>query len=386
VLHVFFSEGKMNRLLGKSNMKSVFRAALIGVPLPLCSCGVIPTAISIHKNGASKGAAVSFLISTPQTGVDSILVTYSLLGLPFAIVRPIVAFFTGIMGGFFTNRAENRSETPPKVAEKQEPPDKRINPLVAIFKYAFVDFLQDIAKWLVIGLLVAALIAVFVPDDFFASYLHHDFLGMIIILLVSIPVYVCATSSVPIAAVLILKGLSPGAALVFLMAGPATNAATISVIGKVMGRKTLFIYLFTIIAGALLSGLFIDYFLPREWFVSGLSAHHQHAHGLLPPFVHLASGVLMTALIANIFLMKWFQKMKKNEPQFILDKSDVKVFVRGMNCNHCKNTVETNLLKLEGIESVKVNLDTETVLLAGNNIDLNKVKSTVESLGYKFEP
>lgn len=385
VLHVFFSEGKMNRLLGKSNMKSVLRAALIGIPLPLCSCGVIPTGISIHKNGASKGAAVSFLISTPQTGVDSILVTYSLLGLPFAIVRPIVALFTGIMGGFFTNRAEHRTETPLKAAEIPVSRDKSIHPLVAIFKYAFVDFLQDIAKWLVIGLLVAALIAVFVPDDFFASYLHHDFLGMLIILLVSIPIYVCATSSVPIAAVLILKGLSPGAALVFLMAGPATNAATISVIGKVMGRKTLFIYLFTIISGALFSGLFIDYFLPREWFVSGLSAHHHHEHGLLPSFVHLASGLLMTGLIANVFLMQWLKKMKKNEPQFTLDKPELKVFVRGMNCNHCKNTVETNLLKLDGIDTVKVNLDTETVLLAGRNVDLNQVKSTVEGLGYRFE-
>ncbi|QQS52746.1 MAG: permease [Bacteroidota bacterium] len=385
VLHVFFPEGKMNRLLGKSNMKSVLRAALIGIPLPLCSCGVIPTGISIHKNGASKGAAVSFLISTPQTGVDSILVTYSLLGLPFAIVRPIVAFFTGIMGGYLTNRAENRSEAPSKAAEIPVPRDKSIHPLVAIFKYAFVDFLQDIAKWLVIGLLVAALIAVFVPDDFFASYLHHDFLGMLIILVVSIPIYVCATSSVPIAAVLILKGLSPGAALVFLMAGPATNAATISVIGKAMGKRTLIIYLFTIISGALLSGLFIDYFLPREWFVSGLNAHHHHEHGLLPPFVHLASGILMTALIANVFLLKWMKKMKKTEPQFTLDKPDIRVFVRGMNCNHCKNTVETNLLKLEGIDAVKVNLDTETVLLEGRNVDLLKVKSTVESLGYKFE-
>jgi uncharacterized membrane protein YraQ (UPF0718 family) len=209
LLHVFFPGGKINHLLGKSNMKSVLRAALIGIPLPLCSCGVIPTGISIHKNGASKGAAISFLISTPQTGVDSIMVTYSLLGLPFAIVRPVVALMTGVIGGFFTNNLENKTSVAPAPVVTTSENTKFKNPVLEIFRYAFVDFLQDIAKWLVIGLLLAALIAVVVPDDFFASYIHNDFMGMLIILLASIPVYVCATSSVPIAAVLMLIGISP---------------------------------------------------------------------------------------------------------------------------------------------------------------------------------
>lgn len=384
VLHVFFPEGKINRLLGTANLKSVVRAALIGIPLPLCSCGVIPTGVSIHKNGASKGAAISFLISTPQTGVDSIMVTYSLLGLPFAIVRPIVALVTGVFGGIFSNHFE--ADKVPLVEEKKitKEVSKLKNPLKEIFRYAFVDFLQDIAKWLIIGLLLAALIAVLVPDDFFASYIHNDFVGMLIILAASIPVYVCATSSVPIAAVLMLKGISPGAALVFLMAGPATNAATISVIGNSMGRKTLLVYLGTLISGALFSGLFIDYVLPREWFTVVGGIHH-HEHGILPQWLTIISAIAMTALILNIYLQKMFKKFKKDKaPQFSLDTGAITVTVKGMTCNHCKNNVVTNLEKLEGIDSVDVNLDTQMVSLSGSNVNLDKVKETVENIGYTF--
>ncbi|MBN1117089.1 MAG: permease [Bacteroidales bacterium] len=387
LLHVFLPDGRINKLLGKSNMKSVIKAALIGIPLPLCSCGVIPTGVSIHKNGASKGAAISFLISTPQTGVDSIMVTYSLLGIPFAIVRPIVALITGVFGGFFTNQvSKNEIQLDEKVNTLSSTGKKeKKNPVVELFRYAFVDFLEDIAKWFIIGLLIAALIAMLVPDDFFASYIKNDFVGMLIILVASIPVYVCATSSVPIAAVLMLKGISPGAALVFLMAGPATNAATISVIGNSMGRKTLTVYLVTLIAGALLSGLFIDYFLPRDWFISALSEHN-HNHGLLPKWVHVASGLLMVFLLINIYIRKFLRKFKsKKNIETQIDMGDIKVFVRGMNCNHCKMSVETNLSKLDGINGVEVDLEREQVTLSGDNIDLNKVKTTVESIGYKFE-
>lgn len=390
ILHVVFPEGKINKILGKSSLKSVLMAALIGVPLPLCSCGVIPTGISIHKEGASKGAAVSFLISTPQTGIDSIMVTYSLLGLPFAIVRPVVAFITGIFGGIFTNRLEP-AVTPVQMLSKtseEKEQSKVKKPVVEIFRYAFVEFLEDIAKWLVIGLLVAALIAVFVPDDFFTSYIKNDFLGMIIILLVSVPMYVCATSSVPIAAVLLMKGISPGAALVFLMAGPATNAATISVIGRSMGRKTLFTYLFTIIAGALLSGLFIDFFLPREWFVSSLSHNHgSHEHGFLPYWLQLISGILITALIVNVFLRKLITKFKSKSDLNTKSESmdEMKVFVRGMTCNHCKMSVENNLKKLEGIDEISADLASEIVTIKGKTVNLDKVKEIIESIGYTYD-
>jgi len=390
ILHVFFPQGKINRLLGSSTIRSVFRAALIGIPLPLCSCGVIPTGISIHKNGASKGAAVSFLISTPQTGVDSIMVTYSLLGLPFAILRPVIALITGVFGGVITNKLESSTgiKPPDKASDGTENEKNHKNPIPEIFRYAFVEFLEDIAKWLVIGLLVAALIAVFVPDDFFASYIHNDLLGMLIILAASIPMYVCATSSVPIAAVLMLKGLSPGAALVFLMAGPATNAATISVIGKSMGRKTLFIYLSTLILGALVSGLTVDYLLPREWFTGAIAHMHTgHEHNLLPYGVHFISGILITLFILNIYLRKLIRIVKNRIPVKSTSESamnEIKVFVRGMSCNHCKISVESNLKKLDGIEKIVADVDKGVVTLAGNSIDLDKVKDIVEGIGYKY--
>lgn len=385
LLHVVFPRERINALLGRANLRSVLRAALIGIPLPLCSCGVIPTGISIHRNGASRGAAISFLISTPQTGVDSIMVTYSLLGLPFAVVRPIVALITGVFGGMVTNRVETEEENvEAQSATSVESDEKFKNPVLEVFRYAFVEFLEDIAKWLVIGLVIAALIAVFVPDDFFAAHITSDFVGMLIILVASVPVYVCATSSVPIAAVLMMKGLSPGAALVFLMAGPATNAATISVIGNSMGRKTLITYLATLIAGALISGLFVDLFLPEAWFTSAMqSMHHGHEHGLLPFWLQLTSGIAITLMILNIFfrrLMKRFSKNKKASEVM----GDKKVIVKGMNCNHCKMTVETNLKKLEGITSIYADLDTETVTITGDNADLQAVQKTVEELGYKY--
>jgi uncharacterized protein len=391
ILHVFFPEGKINRLLGSSNIKSVLRAALIGIPLPLCSCGVIPTGVSIHKNGASKGASISFLISTPQTGVDSIMVTYSLLGLPFAIVRPIVALITGVLGGAITNKLEPEIEIKPLTTNNKISANGNSvkNPIRNIFHYAYIEFLEDIAKWLVIGLLIAALIAVFVPDDFFANYIHNDFMGMLIILAASIPVYVCATSSVPIAAVLMMKGISPGAALVFLMAGPATNAATISVIGNSMGRKTLFTYLGTLIAGALLSGLFINAFLPREWFTEAISHLHEgHEHGLLPYWLQLISGIAITLLLLNIFIRRLIKSIKSRSVTTVKEEmamNETKVFVRGMNCNHCKMSVENNLMGLEGIEKINADVDKEIVTITGENVDLDKVKETVESIGYKYD-
>ena len=406
ILHVFFPQGKINKLLGATNTRSVFMAALFGVPLPLCSCGVIPTGVSIHKSGASKGSAVSFLISTPQTGVDSIMVTYSLLGLPFAIIRPIVAFITGIVGGIITNKVEPAKDND-KSSTITVTEQKIKNPVKEILRYAFVDFLADIAKWLVIGLAIAALIAVFVPDDFFASYIKSDFLGMLIILVASIPVYVCATSSVPIAAVLLLKGISPGAALVFLMAGPATNAATISVIGNSMGRKTLFAYLFTISAGAMLFGWIIDAFLPREWFTLLSGEHMHHEHGLLPRWLMISSGMVMIAAILNIFIRKWIKKLKPATKKTVspvieekpsatgFDFSNLKnvkidtmkeevVTIKGMNCSHCKANVENAVMKIAGIKSITADVDKEQAVISGENIDLDEVKKAVEDIGYKF--
>jgi uncharacterized protein len=390
ILHVFFPEKRINKLLRGKSTKSVVTAALLGIPLPLCSCGVIPTGVSMYKNGASKGSSVSFLISTPQTGVDSIMVTYSLLGWPFAVLRPVVALITGFFGGIITNATDNTSGKNISTAVQSEKGNNEKGFWPArIIKYAFVEFLEDIAKWMVIGLLIAAFIAVLVPADFFATYIHNDLLGMLIILAASIPVYVCATSSVPIAAVLMLKGLSPGAALVFLMAGPATNAATIAVIGNAMGRKTLISYLATIITGALVFGLAADFLIPREFFTSYFPVMDmEHTHEILPGWLHTASAIVLTAAILNIFYI-WLKKRVRQKRTITnlkpLAMNEYRVKVKGMTCNHCKSNVETHVKNVEGVDNVDADIGTGEVLITGEKVNLDQVKEAVEGIGYKFD-
>lgn len=390
ILHIYFPKHKVNRFIGKANLSSVVKSALLGIPLPLCSCGVIPTGVSFHKSGASKGAAVSFLISTPQTGIDSILVTYSLLGLPFALIRPIIALITGITGGIFTNVLDEEEQNA-KSSQNISKPDSKLTAsqkFREMFRYAFVEFMQDISKWLIIGLLVAALIAVLIPDDFFSMYIHNQFLSMFLVLLASVPLYVCATGSVPIAAVLLMKGISPGAALVFLMAGPATNVATITVIGKSMGRKTLIAYMLSIISGALIFGFLINTLLPSSWFAvdttTGMHTGHQE-HELLPYWFKLSSTIMLILLIINGYYQKYKENKAENKRLTKINKDMLKkVKVNGMTCNHCKANVETNLGKIEGIQSVDANITTSEVSINGDSINLEEVKKTVEDLGYNY--
>jgi len=362
--------------------------------LPLCSCGVIPTGISFYKSGASKGSTVSFLISTPQTGLDSIFATYSMLGLPFAILRPVIAFISGVFGGTITNYLDRNSIAEPQIFVEQNPHIKKENPFKSMFFYAFYEFLQDIAKWLIVGLLLAAFISMIVPDDFFQEYIHNDFLSMLIILAISVPLYVCATGSIPIAAVLIMKGISPGAAFVFLMAGPATNAATITVLGKVMGKTALIGYLSSIIISSMFFGFIIDQFLPREWFTTfHIHGNHSMEHGL-PFWFEITSSILLLVFILNIYIRKFISKLKsKIKPNFVHSKSNNKVDtakftyikVKGLDCNHCKINIENSLSLLPDIESVDADINSSVVKIKSNNFQSLIIEKTIESLGLKYE-
>ena len=258
IMHAFLPSRLYRRYLGGSSFRSVVNAALLGVPLPLCSCGVIPTAMSLRREGASKGAAVSFLIATPQTGVDSIFATYSLMGLHFALLRPLAALVTALFGGELVNLFDKQDEAL-RADEQSVTPKAQtfVEKMVEALRYAFVDMMQDIGRWLVVGLVVAGLITLFVPDSFFALFADNSLLSMLIVLLFAMPMYLCATGSIPIAVALMMKGLSPGTALVLLMAGPAVNAASMMVVGKVLGRRTLLLYLASIIGGAMAFGLAI---------------------------------------------------------------------------------------------------------------------------------
>ncbi|OYP53909.1 hypothetical protein CIK99_14720 [Prevotella sp. P5-92] len=281
VMHAFIPGMVYNRYLGGKGFKSVFYGALFGIPLPLCSCGVLPTAMSLRKQGASKGATASFLISTPETGVDSIIATYSVLGLPFAVIRPVAAFCNAIMGGWLINKFGDKDEVVPVDASaktccchhKQEETHHEgfLGKMREALRFGFVEMIEDIGKWLVIGLVIAGLITVFVPDEFFALFRGNTQLSMLLVLCIAIPMYICATGSIPIAVALMMKGLTPGAALVLLMAGPACNMASILVINKTLGRKSLVLYLVSIITMAILWGHVVDYLLPAEWFQMALS-------------------------------------------------------------------------------------------------------------------
>lgn len=401
ILHVTIDKDKIVKYLGENSLKSALYAAIIGIPLPLCSCGVIPTGVSFYKEGASKSATVSFLISTPQTGVDSILVTYSMLGLPFAIIRPIVALFSGLLGGILTTfTSEKEKPTPATLADASftidhsmlnTSPDscgcenecktkKTNNKFIEIFRYAFIDFMEDIAKWLLIGLLLAALISIAIPDDFF-TMINSSFLGILIILIASIPLYICATSSVPLAAVLLLKGLSPGAVLVFLMAGPATNIATITVLSKSIGKRATISYLATIIFSAIIFGLFIDSFLPPEWFAINSNTHMDHEHSLLPAWLEISSTIILMGTLVNA-LFKKYNILWYNRKTMDTTENSILLQVEGMTCNHCKTSVEKQMLKQKNVDSVTVDLSSGKVTVVGKKIDVSKLEIEIESLGY----
>lgn len=405
LLKVYFPQKHIDKYLGKPTAKSAINASLLGVPMPLCSCGVIPTGISFYKNGASRGATNSFLISTPQTGVDSIFATYSMLGWPFALLRPVVAFTTGIVGGILTNLIIKDKPKPKPAARSLyselkldvktinktaavcdddclPEPSKELHPLVRAANYAFVELLQDIAKWLILGFLAATLISVLLPPDFFTMFKGYGFIEILIVLAASVPIYICATGSIPIAAVLLMKGVSPGAALVFLMAGPATNVATITVIGKTMGRKTLLVYLGSIIGGAMFFGLLVDWFIPAEFILGKMSHVHGsgEAHEMLPQWLGILSAVTLVVIIISGYFIERIQKSKKME----LDKSQT-IRVEGMTCSHCEAAINRNLSKLEGIEQVVADKNTAQVKIKGAKIDLNAVEQVVAELGYQYK-
>jgi uncharacterized membrane protein YraQ (UPF0718 family)/copper chaperone CopZ len=377
ILHVLIPKELVTKQIGKKNIWSILKATLLGVPLPLCSCGVIPTGVSFYKNGASKGATNAFLISTPQTGVDSILITSSLMNWPWAIMRPIVALITGVFGGLLTDKMDITTNS----IEIDDCSDCNVNPkrhwLIEIIDYAFFEFLPDISRQLIVGILIAVAITIFTPPSVFSEYLTNPFLNMLLILVASIPLYVCATGSVPIASSLLLLGVSPGAVLVFLMAGPATNAATISVLWKSLGKKATLAYLISIIGGALFFGVLIDYILPTTWFTITETVS-THIHGESTSWIAISSAILLMSLILIV-------EIKKQLPKTHIKMENSKTYtVNGMTCNHCKNSVETNLVKANTIDEAIVDLEAKSVTVKGSATS-DEVKAIVDGLGFEFK-
>lgn len=309
-IHIFLDEAVIARRLGPANFRSVLWAALLGVPLPLCSCGVIPAAVSLRKKGASKGAVMSFLISTPESGIDSFLLSFALLDPILAFSRPIAAFITAVIAG----AAENRFGLPDgNGAQEREhgtccascaggagPGAPKPGFKARFFegmRYGFVEMLGDIGKWLIIGLVLAGVISYSFPQSFFESYMGSGFISMVVMLLIGIPMYICASASTPIAAAMLAKGLSPGAALVFLLAGPATNAAGISVLTRIMGKRSVVIYLAAISLSALAMGGLVNVIYAGSGINAAASMGHAAEH--MPGWLKTLSAFALMILTAN---------------------------------------------------------------------------------------
>ena len=307
ILHIFLKEGTIAKHLGKDDFFSVVKASLFGIPLPLCSCGVIPAALSLRKQGASKGSVMSFLISTPTTGIDSIFATYSLLGGVFTIYRIgaafITAIFSGVAANIFLSKEIKQEASESKCASKSccshNHDDKSLSffdNVKGVFKYAFGDLLKDAGAWLILGIFIGGAISYFVPESFVERYMGSTWLSMIIMLIIGIPMYVCATGSIPIAAALMLKGLNPGAAFVFLMVGPATNSTALTVIIKELGFKAAVIFLSSIVVSSLSMGALLNYVY--QYVNIDITTHLLKHSELLPVEVEIIASVFLIALIA----------------------------------------------------------------------------------------
>ena len=315
LIQVFVDKDKIAKHLGKPGFKSVLLAAIFGIPLPLCSCGVIPAAISLKKNGASKGAVLSFLISTPESGVDSIAISYALLDPLMTVFRPVAAFITAIVAGISENIfGERDKDALTQQADScifcDEKDHKHNHSFISRFRYgmryAFIDLLGDIAKWLTIGIVIGGIISYFVPQSFIENFLGSSWQAMLVMLAVGIPLYICASASTPIAAALIAKGMSPGVALVFLLAGPATNTAGILAVGKFLGKRSAVLYLLSISVSAVLLGLLLN----QIYFISGINIKTTlgKASDILPHYIKLISAIILVILMINAIL-----KMKREK-------------------------------------------------------------------------
>ena len=377
LLHVFVPKRFYSRYLSRSNRFSVLWAALLGVPLPLCSCGVIPTAIGLRNEKASKGAIASFLIATPQTGIDSILAPFSLMGLGFAIIRPVAALITGICGGLLVNRFVGHDDD--GTESSAVCPIDGGNKLWQVLKYAYFDMIRDIGGRLVIGLVVAALIQVAVPDEFFLSFGSQPLLQMLVILAIAIPMYICSTGSIPVAAALMMKGLSPGAALVMLMAGPAVNLASILVVHKSMGRRFTTIYLLTIVGFSILFGLLLNA-TGLQLFTASVSHACCMDATALPGTFKLICATVLTLLIIYALMMKLFGRFS-NHPS---DPDTVVYRVEDMHCSHCEAAVIRAVEQLPGVQTAKASASANTLTIKGPATE-ESIRQAVEGIGYTFK-
>jgi uncharacterized membrane protein YraQ (UPF0718 family)/copper chaperone CopZ len=380
ILHAFFPETVIRRHLGPDTFGSVVKATLFGIPLPICSCGVVPVAASLKNSGASRGSVISFLIATPQVGADSFMITYSLLGWVFGVFRIAASLITSLLAGILVNIIGNdESDRMPGLENNgAENLTQRIKSLPGYVEY---DLLGSIANPLLIGLVIAGLIAVFVPDNFFEIYWGQNILSMFLMLVIGIPMYVCASASTPIAASLIMKGLSPGAALVFLLTGPATNAIGITTIMKIIGKKSTFVYLAVITVASLALGCLLNLVVAGYGFKNVIMFHQQ---AMLPQGLKTFGAVALTLMLVWYYISLRSFRVVKGE---IMSGGNIlSLKVPGMSCNHCAQSVKKAIESAGGAANVEVDLDDKKVKFEITDKEaLEKIKQAIVFSGFTVE-
>ena len=380
-LSVIIKQEVIERWLGKRTLGSVIKASLLGVPLPLCSCGVIPVTSSLYQRGASKGATTSFLTSTPQTGIDSILATAGLMGPVFSFFRVVVALVSGIIAGVLVDFFEKENVRPMDVASTKTEIENgsNVGKLKGMVIYGLYTLPQDIAKNLVIGILLAGLLSTVLPTDLGAAYLTNPWITYIGVTLVAIPLYVCSTGSIPIAFALMAAGVSPGATLVFLIAGPATNVATITTLVKILGRRTIAIYLTSIVLISWLSGFILDAY--GSSLIGTVKAHHV---GLgTPSTIKILSGIGLIVMLVWTYLYPKIKTPIRNSSVEGLRSSTLRV--DGMTCSHCGSSISKAVLKIPGVQTADADPKQNLVWIKGNGYDLNAIIKAVADAGFEYK-
>lgn len=350
----------------------VLKAVTFGVPLPLCSCGVLPAGLGLKRDGASNGASLGFLISTPQTGVDSMLVSASFLGWPFALFKVVSAAITGVVGGWLADRVEPEDPADGSDASAHAAGPRTWHSMVD----QSLQILRSIWVWLVAGAVISAALEVWVPASVWAAVGEwSSFSSALAALVISLPLYVCATASVPIAASLVAGGMPAGAALVFLMAGPATNAATVGAIHRTFGARILGVYLGTLILGSMGFGLAFDFLL------GAASAGAVHAHHGDPAWWTLASAGVLLALVLY-FALDDTRRWWRGRSVAPAPATSLTVPVEGMTCNGCVQSLENALRRADGIDSAEARLDPGEVTVHGT-IPETRVRELVVAAGFR---
>ena len=383
LISIFIDSSFIFKHIGQKNAGSVLKSTLFGIPLPLCSCGVIPVAATLRESGASKGATVSFLVSTPQTGVDSIFLTYGMLGPMFALFRPLAALASGFFSGIVINNFDHdmhhhlsESDNDPKTKESL---DRKI---ISGVKYGFLTLPADIAIPLTQGLVVAAAIAILIPPQFIAEHFSSsNLIQYTMMLAVSLPIYVCATASIPIAVVLMAKGITPGAAFIFLMAGPATNASSIAVIKNILGKRTLYHYLVLIAFTAISFGYILDNFLTIT--LPDMSSHTHHH--VMDDYGSIILSVIFLVILVNAYFYRSKSESTDSadiENNIENDQEKIAITVDGMTCSHCKESVESAIYSFSGVASASVDLLTGNVIVVGSGLDETALKEKITAKGF----